>query len=78
MNERQGFTGGHLLIAAVGGALVGAVVALLLTPKTGAEVRSRIKDLAAASKERLSRVPTKFGEASDAARDAFVDTLDRS
>ena len=61
MAERQGFTGGQLLIAAAAGALIGAAVALLLTPKTGAELRSRIKDLAA----------------SDAAREAFVTTLDR-
>ena len=61
MTERQGFTGGQLLIAAAAGALIGAAVALLLTPKTGAELRSRIKDLAN----------------SDAAREAFVTTLDR-
>ena len=61
MAERQGFTGGQLLIAAAAGALIGAAVALLLTPKTGAELRSRIKDLASA----------------DAAREAFVTTLDR-
>lgn len=58
MAERQGFTGGQLLIAAAAGAVIGAAVALLLTPKTGAELRSRIKDLAR----------------SEAARDAFVTT----
>lgn len=70
MAERQGFTGGQILIAAAAGAVIGAVAALLLTPKTGSELRSRIKDLAATSKE-------KFGEAKDAAREAFVSTLDR-
>ena len=70
MAERQGFTGGQLLIAAAAGALIGAAVALLLTPKTGAELRSRIKDLAATSKDKMNRV-------SDAAREAFVTTLDR-
>ena len=78
MTEKQGFTGGQLLIAAAGGAVIGAVVALLLTPKTGAELRSKIKDLAATSKEKLSRVPKTFGDATDAARDAFVSTLERS
>jgi gas vesicle protein len=78
MSDKQGFTGGQLLVVAAAGALIGAAVALLLTPKTGAELRSRIKDLAATSKEKMSRVPQAFGEAKDAAREAFVTTLDRS
>lgn len=78
MAERQGFTGGQLLIAAAAGAVMGAVAALLLTPKTGSELRTRIKDLAATSKEKvMSRVPQAFGDAKEAARDAFVDTLQR-
>lgn len=51
MAERQGFTGGQLLIAVAAGAVLGAVAALLLTPRTGAELRSRIKDLGATSKD---------------------------
>jgi len=74
MADRQGFTAGQLLIAAAAGAVLGAVAALLLTPKTGAELRSRIKDVAATSKEKLTRV-VKPG---DPARDAFGNTLDRS
>jgi gas vesicle protein len=70
MVERQGFTGAQLLVVAAAGAVMGAAVALLLTPKTGAELRSRIKDLAATSKE-------KFGDAKTAAREAFASTLDR-
>ncbi|HEX5042613.1 MAG TPA: YtxH domain-containing protein [Candidatus Polarisedimenticolaceae bacterium] len=77
MVERQGFTGGQLLVAAAAGAVIGAVAALLLAPKTGAELRSRIKDLAATSKEKVSRVPKAFGDATEAARDAFVTTLER-
>ena len=78
MTEREGFTGGQLLIAAAAGAVIGAAVALLLAPKTGAELRSKIKDLAATSKEKLSRVPKTFGDAADAARDAFVTSIDHS
>ena len=74
----------HLVIRTVrlprvlAGALVGAAVALLLAPKTGSEMRTRIKDMAAKAKEKVSRAPKTFGEATDAARDAFVATLDRS
>jgi gas vesicle protein len=77
MTENRGFTGGQLVIAAAGGAVVGAVVALLLAPKTGRELRTRLKELAAQSKKKATRVPTAFGDATDAARDAFVATLDR-
>ena len=36
----------------VGGAIVGAAAALLLTPKKGAEVRQELADLAAEAKKR--------------------------
>ena len=36
----------------VGGAIVGAAVALLLTPKTGEEVRKELSDLAEEAKKR--------------------------
>jgi hypothetical protein len=37
----------------VGGAVVGAAVALLVTPKTGEDVRHELKDLAVDLKEKL-------------------------
>ena len=36
----------------IGGAIVGATAALLLTPKTGEEVREQLADLAADAKKR--------------------------
>jgi gas vesicle protein len=77
MTERHGFTGGHLVLAVAGGVLVGAAVALLLAPKTGRELRSRLKELAVNSKEKAGRVPKAFGDATDAAREAFVGALER-
>ena len=77
MTERQAFTGGHLLLAIAGGALVGGAVVLWLAPKTRRELRSQLEDLAARSKEKATRVPKAFSEATDAAREAFVGTLDR-
>ena len=37
----------------IGGAMVGAAAALLLTPKTGEEVRKEIKDLAEEAKKQV-------------------------
>jgi gas vesicle protein len=37
----------------IGGALAGATVALLLSPKTGEEVREQIKDFADETKKRM-------------------------
>ena len=77
MTERHAFTGSQLLLAIAGGALVGGVMVLLLVPKTRRELRSQLEELAARSKEKVSRVPKAFSEATDAAREAFVGTLDR-
>jgi gas vesicle protein len=77
MTERHAFTGGHLLLAIAGGALVGGAAVLWLAPKTRRELRSQLEDLAARSKEKATRVPKPFTDATDAAREAFVGTLDR-
>ena len=73
----KGFTGKQLALALLGGAAIGAAVALLLAPRSGRELRSRMKELALSSKEKASRIPKAFGEATDAAREAFVGTLER-
>ncbi len=65
--SEKGFGGMHLMVAFVGGAAVGAVVALLTAPRTGAETRARIKD--------LGKVPHALREAGDAAKSAFSDAL---
>ena len=77
MTERQAFTGGHLLLAIAGGALVGGAVVLWLAPKTRRELRSQLEELAAWSKEKATRVPKAFSQATDAAREAIVGALDR-
>jgi gas vesicle protein len=75
MREREGFSGRQLVIAVACGAALGAVVALLYTPESGRELRSRLRRLAARSRVRAGRVPEAFEEASEAARDAFVGAL---
>ena len=58
----------------IGGALVGATAALLLTPKTGEEVRNEISDLACEAKKRAQeccdqvkeQIETRFSKAAKA------------
>lgn len=44
----------------IGGALAGATVALLLSPKTGEEVREQIKDFADETKKRMQEYCEQF------------------
>ena len=72
----EGFEGSGFLLGALAGALVGAGVALLLAPKTGAQVRSelssgfntardaatrRYRDLADKASQKLDKAGQKLG-----------------
>ncbi|GAB4418735.1 MAG: YtxH domain-containing protein [Thermodesulfovibrionales bacterium] len=46
MRHEEGYSAGSILLSFLLGGLVGAGVALLLAPKSGAETRQRIKELA--------------------------------
>lgn len=46
---------GHVLAALLGGAVVGAVAALLLAPKSGAETREQIMKIAREQGAKLNR-----------------------
>jgi gas vesicle protein len=66
-----------IMLAFAGGALIGAGVAVLLTPKSGREVRGQLRDFAETSKEKVARVPRAirgaYTQASEAAREGFAD-----
>lgn len=50
----------------IGGAMVGAAAALLLTPKTGEEVRQQIADVAEDAKQKVKEYCDKpYGERND-------------
>ena len=70
--ERQGYGIGHLFLAFVGGAAVGAATALLLAPQDGARSRSWVRDLFNLSRDRAGKVPKAFQDAADAAKEAFI------
>jgi gas vesicle protein len=65
---------GGLLLAFAAGAAAGAIAALLLAPRNGAENRALIARTASGAKEVVSRVPDAVCEAGDAGRRAFTTT----
>jgi gas vesicle protein len=66
---------GTFLIALLGGAAAGATVAYFTTPRSGADSRRRIHDVADEARETATRLPIAVRRASEAARDAFNEAL---
>ena len=62
---------GGLLLAFLGGTVVGGVAALLFAPRSGEQTRRRIAEMAETGKEKAERVPAAVREASHAATVAF-------
>jgi gas vesicle protein len=73
---RHGFGLSHVLLAALGGAAAGAVAAYLTAPRSGLENRKQLRTLAHDTRETVGRVPGALHAASEAARNAFSETLD--
>ncbi|HZY03361.1 MAG TPA: YtxH domain-containing protein [Anaeromyxobacteraceae bacterium] len=73
MNEevRTGRGLGSLLLAFLGGTVVGGAAALLLAPRSGEQTRRRIVEMAEEGKQKAERVPVAVREASHAATAAF-------
>lgn len=65
----------HFLMALLGGALAGATVAYFTAPRSGADNRRRVHDVADNARETAARLPVAVRRATEAARDAFNDTL---
>lgn len=76
MNEKNGFTGGQMLLAFLGGAAAGAAVALLTAPRSGAESRKLLSDSAVSGKEAAKRIPQASRYAAEAAKEAFAETME--
>jgi gas vesicle protein len=75
MVEHKGFSGGQMLLAVLGGAAVGATVALLTAPRSGRETRARINDFAGSGREKAKQFPDAVKAAGAAARVAFTDAM---
>jgi gas vesicle protein len=65
----------HLLLAILGGAIAGAAAAYLTAPRTGLETRRRIHAVADDARGTAERVPQALRKATEAAREAFNETL---
>jgi gas vesicle protein len=71
--NRIGF--GHLFLAMLGGAAAGAAAAYLTAPRAGVDTRRRIQAVADDARGTVERVPIALRKATEAARDAFNETL---
>ena len=71
--NRIGF--GHLLLALVSGAAAGAAAAYLTAPRSGLETRRRLQAVADDARGTVERVPVALRRATEAARDAFNESL---
>lgn len=72
MNDDRGYSAGSVILAFVLGGIVGAGVALLTAPQSGAETREKIKELADETKKKATeyagQVKDKFGHAVDSGK----------
>lgn len=74
--QREGFGGGQLILAALGGAVAGAIAGVLFAPRAGAETREKLGDLASQAKEKAKHLPEAFSRARTEIGEAYVDALD--
>ncbi len=76
--EYRGFGFGQVLLAAMAGAAAGAAFAYLTAPAAGQESRRRMRDAVAGTRREVERVPLALARATEAAREAFIETLDQA
>jgi len=73
METKTSCSASTVILAALGGAAVGAVVALLLAPRSGLETRRQISGHVDTAMGALSRVPEALTQASHAAKEVIGD-----
>ena len=82
MSERERYTGAHIMMAFLGGAIAGAAIAFLTAPQSGRETRESLKGWTREARDRAGRLPHAVREAStratQAAREAFTESLRES
>lgn len=68
-------TFGQMFLAMLGGAAAGAAAVYLTAPRSGAETRRRLQEAADDARDTVERVPLALRRATEAARDAFNESL---
>ncbi len=77
-NENSGFTAGQMVVALLGGAALGAGIALLTAPRSGAETRADLLAMAQKTRNRAASLPHALAGAVEAGSDAFTGSLAHS
>lgn len=72
-DDERGIGAGTVFLSFLAGAAVGAGVALLVAPKTGEELRGKIKDLA---DDAVDKIKEYASEAQDKIRSSYEDGKD--
>lgn len=72
-DDERGISAGTVFLSFLAGAAVGAGVALLMAPKTGEELRGKIKDLA---DDAVDKIKEYASEAQDKIRSSYEDGKD--
>lgn len=79
MNDGNGYSAGHVVLAFLAGAMVGTAAALLSAPQSGSETRGTIGGWARQTGGRATRLPVALRQAylraTDAAKSAFNEAL---
>lgn len=76
MSDKNGNFGGlHILTAFLGGAAVGAAVALFTSPRSGRENRDAVKGYVQSQTNVAAKLPGAMQAASGAAKEAFAESM---
>ena len=73
MSESKASYAGPMIMTFLAGAIVGAVVVALTTPKTGPELRGDLKDLTARAKRKAGQLAEDAGDTWEDLKDRTVD-----
>ena len=79
MSDNSGYSGAHLMLAFIAGAVGGVAVALLTAPQAGGETRESLRGWAGDAQGQATRIPRAvqqaYQRASVAAKEAFTEAL---
>jgi gas vesicle protein len=75
MENAGRFGAGHVVLAAFGGALVGAAITILVAPKSGPDTRRQLGGYLDTAKDKVTRVPDALRNAGQAVRETMQEEV---